>query len=516
MINEILYGAYARIAIKEGVDKVVDAVKVTLGPAGRCVVISHAEPSPNGMMYWPLHVTKDGVTVARSIDLSGLHRIGGKFVKEAAQKTMDQSGDGTTTCCVLLQAMVERGMIAISNGSNPISVKTYIEEIVVDVVAELIKLAIPVGGNNDTIRQVATVSSNNDMVLGGLIADAFKQIGDDGVVTIEESATTETYIKVIDGYDFDRGYITPAFINNSARQECILHDVNVLLYDKKIAKMSHFGDWLMEAMKEPLLIICDDMEGEALATFAMNTRNQAIKSCVVKAPMFGEARREAMEDIAAFTGATYISDEKGSSLQKMKLSQLGKCNKVIISKERTVLIGGKGDTEDLLNDLRMNETEVDGQEKEAIQARIAKLTGGVAVLYVGAATETEMKEKKDRADDAVRATKAAISEGIVPGAGTAYIRCLKKLDLPGFMQDVLVTPLYQICMNAGVGDINMVYSNVFIATGNYGYNAKTDTVEDLVEAGIIDPVKVLRCALQNAASSAIMILTSETLIANCV
>lgn len=531
MQRQILFGKDSRTGIKAGVDKVANAVKVTLGPKGRNVIISRSAPSTEGMRYYQPLITKDGVTVSRNIVLADyIENTGAMVIKEAAEKTMLMAGDGTTTTCVLVQAIFNHGLELVDAGANPQEVKRGIDDAVAEVVAGLKKIAIPVSGDVEKIRQIATVSANNDVFVGNLIAEAFEKIGSDGIITIEESKSTETSIKVINGYQFDRGWISPYFITNHARSECEFVSPYILLYDKKLYLMKPLENIINLIMSEgkPLLIICDDAEGEALAAIAMNTVNTAssFKACIVRSPGFADAKREEMEDLATITGAMYISDEKGTSLEKANLKSLGKAEKVIVGREETIIIGGKGnkeDVENLLNDLKMNMVGADEAEKTRIEKRIAKLTGGVAVLYVGAPTETEMRERKDRCDDAIRATKAAVAEGYVAGGGNVFARMGNLIDATddygkgwNILATVLLEPLKQICANAGVNSTEVMnkadISHKTVGKFLIGYNAKTEVVENLIESGIIDPVKVLRCCIEHAASAATMLLTAECLI----
>ena len=514
MQKRILIGKEARDVIFEGVKKVAQAVVSTLGPMGRSVIISRALPSQNGMQYYMPFSTKDGVSVARNITLDNqLENTGANLIKQAAEKTMMDSGDGTTTTCLLTMRILEEGIKAIDNGANPQELKREIDKAVASVVEQLKSISVPIDNDTEKIRNVATVSANNDKVIGDLIAEAFSKIGKDGIIDIQESGNAETKIEVASGIKIERGWESQYFVTNKAKNECELIDPLILLYDKKISTLSQFGDALLPIIKEgrQLLIICEESDGEALAALAMNASDGVLRSCIIKCPEFGEKKREAMEDIAMLTGATYISDEKGKSLSKAQMSDLGTAKKVVISKNETSIISpntNKEELNDLLDNLKMDLVDKVGEEKQLIENRIARLTGGVAVLYVGANTEVEMKEKKDRCDDAVRATRAAVSEGYVPGGGTAFLRIESGSQL---IDSVLVSPLKQICENAGVEFMNIL-GQVSVAKGNIGYNAKDNKIEDLVVAGIIDPVKVLRNSIENAASVATTILTSNTLI----
>lgn len=554
MTKKTLYGTDARQKILEGVKKISAAVKVTLGPLGRNVIIAQSG-IVNGydVRSLPLHVSKDGYTVTKAFDLDDpFEKVGVLMIKECAQKSVDQSGDGTTTTCILAEAIFEKGMELVNAGANPLELKKGIDKAVEYVVAELKKMAIPVAGDVERIRQVATVSANNDKEIGDLIADAFAKIGDYGVINIEEAKGVETEVKVIEGVQIERGWISPYFVNNREKQICEFDNPLILLYQNRLTHHTQYQKAveLSVQMQRPLVIICEDADEEGLATLAMNNQQGRIRCCIIRSPFFGQQRLEAMEDIALATGGTFISDSKGLDIKEMDASWFGQCKRISVSKDETIIAEGVYEKEkfaDFINELKMNLTQAKGDdEKEVIEKRIARLTGGIAVIYVGGATETEMKEKKDRVDDAVRATKAAIAEGYVCGGATAFVRCIKKhiavnIDaiptispeesikifnqtglltwesdesedsLNVLINTVLLEPLRQICNNSGV-DSNSIIKQVLSSNGNVGYNAKTDTIEDLVLSGIIDPVKVLRCALQNAASSAGMILTSECMI----
>lgn len=527
MNKKTIYGPEARAKVLEGVQKIVAAVKVTLGPMGRNVLISQSMVVDYGVHSLPIHVTKDGYTVARAFDLfdDPFAKAGVLMIKEAAQKTVDQAGDGTTTCCVLAEAIVIEGMKLVESGANPMEVKRGIDKAVEYVVSELKKMAVPIKGDVEKIRQIATVSANNDSSIGDLIADAFAKIGEEGIIDIEAGRGVQTEIKIADGYKWYNGWISPLFVNNKDKQICEFAHPYILLYDRKVTHHTQVQRALELVLPtgKPILIICEDAADEGLAFLAMNNMQGRIQCCVVKSPSYGEQRREEMEDIAILTGGSYISDIKGVNVKEIELENLGIAKKIIVSKDETIIIEGNTDedaVDSLLNELRMNLAQAKNEdEKYPIEKRIARLKGGVAVIQVGAATETEMKEKLDRFDDAVRATKAAIAEGFLPGAGTSYIR----VHLPNVEDESLrggyniifnsiTHPLKQICLNAGK-DAQAIYTKVDAsADNNFGYNAKSDQLEDLVESGIIDPAKVLRCALQNAASSAGMILTSEALI----
>lgn len=516
MNKKTLYGSEARAKILEGVKKIVAAISPTLGPSGRNICISQSIVVDYGVHSLPVHITKDGVTVARAFDLDEpMEKPGVLLVKEACQKTVDQAGDGTTTCAVLLEAIAIEGIKLVEQGANPMQLKKEIDNAVEYVVSELQKMAIPVKGNIERIRQIATVSANNDSSIGDKIAEAYEKIGEEGVIDIVQSTGTKTEVKTTDGFKFDNGWISPYFINNKQKQVTEFGEPYILLYDKRITHHSQFENILTQIVPSgrPVLIICEDADEEGLAVLAMNNINQkgglVGRVCIVKAP-FGENRFQNMEDIATLTGGTFFSDRKGLDIKKAKLNELGIAQKAIITKDETIIIGGKSnkkELENLLNELRMNLTQAKNEdEKSPIEKRIARLTGGIAVIHVGAATETEMKERLDRFDDSVRATKAAIEEGFLPGAGTAFL----SIENTGskIIDAILDAPIKQICANAGVESDEKIK---FIRgkKSTIGYNAKTDKIEDLIESGIIDPAKVLRCALQNAASAAGMILTCE-------
>lgn len=555
MNKKTLYGREAREKILEGVTKIVDAVKVTLGPLGRNVLISQSMIHDYSVHALPVHITKDGYTVTRAFELTDdpFAQAGVLMVKEAAQKTVTEAGDGTTSCCVLVEAIVKDGIARIENGENPVDIKKSIDKEVEYVVAQLKKMSTPIKGDIEKIRQIATISANNDEEIGGWIAKAFQKIGDEGVIDIEANKSMVTEIKISDGYKFDKSWVSPLFINNKEKQICEFENPFILLYDKRIIHHTQIARALEMANNSgrAILIICEDAQEEGLAFLALNTIQGRLKCCVVKAPSFGEQQRIEMEDLAILTGGTYISDLRGVDIKEIEQENFGNAQKVIVTKEETIIIGGQADKEkleNLLNELKMNLAQAKTEdERYPIERRIAKLTGGVAVIQVGAPTETELKEKLDRYDDAVRATKAAIAEGYVPGGGTAFLRIAltKRLAInvdalggltveevieayaktgeliggatafnaTSIITSVLFEPLRQICRNSGVDD-EAIIKLVLTKGQNIGYNAKTGNVEDLVEAGVVDPTKVLRCALQNAASLASMILTCEVLIAD--
>jgi chaperonin GroEL len=516
MAKDIRYNIEARNGIKSGVDKLADAVKVTLGPRGRNVIISKSFGAPT--------VTKDGVTVAKEIELKdALENMGAQMVKEVASKTNDLAGDGTTTATVLAQAIVKEGLKNVAAGANPMELKRGIDMAVTRIVDNLIEQSMEVGDSSDKIKQIASISANNDDVVGDLIAQAFGKVGKEGVITVEEAKGTETYVDVVEGMQFDRGYLSPYFVTDSEKMTTELEDPYILIVDKKISSMKDLMPVLEPAAQsgKPLLIIAEDVEGEALATLVVNKLRGSLKIAAVKAPGFGDRRKAMLEDIAILTGGTVISEERGFTLENATLDMLGTAEKVDIDKDNTTIVNGSGNEADIKN--RINqiksqiETTTSDYDKEKLQERLAKLAGGVAVLYVGAASEVEMKEKKDRVDDALHATRAAVEEGIVPGGGVALVRALKALE--GFelgsddentgvqiVAKAIESPMRTIVHNAG-GEGSVVINKV-IESGQ-GYDANTETYVDMLSAGIIDPTKVTRVALQNAASVSGMILTTE-------
>lgn len=526
MNKRILLNDEARKAVQKGINIAADTTCVTLGAMGRNVIISENYVVDYGFQSRPLHISKDGITVIDSIRLSDpVENIGVLLVREASGKTASMAGDGTTSTALLTQVIVNKGMKAIEKGANPVQLKKGIEKGVEYVVQEIKKLAIPVGEDIEKIRQVATVSANNDSSIGDLIAEAYSKIGKDGIINLEDSQSVETTVKITDGFQFDRGWISPYFITDKSKETSELVDPYILLYDRTISQWQSIEPIIIKVKEQnrPLLIICADADGEALAALAMNTAAKRISTCVVKAPLFGDLQREIMEDIAICVGGTYVNDLKGMKLENTALVMLGEAKRVTITKDSTTIIGGAKNQdaqEELLNDLKMNLTQAKGDEARGkIERRIARLTGGVAVISVGAATEVALKEKKDRCDDAVRAVRAAIAEGYLVGAGTAFLRIpavahTDETDLAkgyNLVLEVLEEPLRKICQNSGV-DPKEIIDLVKNSQGNFGFNAKTEKVEDLLEAGILDPAKVLRCSIENAASAAIMLLTSDALI----
>ncbi len=523
MAKEIKFNIKAREELKNGVDALADAVKVTLGPKGRNVIIEKKFGAP--------HITKDGVTVAREIELEDpFQNMGAQLVKEVASKTGDQAGDGTTTATVLAQAIVNVGLKNVAAGANPMDLKRGIDKAVSKVVEGIKAQSVEVDDDIKKIQDVARVSANNDEEIGRLIAEAMKKVKKEGVITVEEAKGTETSVDVVEGMQFDRGYISPYFVTNSDKMECEMENPYILLYDKKISNLKDMLP-VLEAVAQsgrPLLIIAEDVDNEALATLVVNRLRGSLKICAVKAPGFGDRRKEMLEDIAILTNGTVISEVKGMQLSQATVQDLGTAEKVTVNKDNTTIVNGGGNSEAIaarVNQIKAQiETTTSNYDKEKLQERLAKLAGGVAVLYIGAPSEVEMKEKKDRVDDALSATRAAIAEGIVPGGGVAYIRCLPALDeLKGDNDDentgiaiirrAIEEPMRQIVANAGVEGA-VILQKVREGQGDYGYNARTDTFENFFETGVIDPAKVTRVALENAASIAGMFLTTECVIAD--
>jgi len=518
MAKEIKFDVEARDLIKKGVDELANAVKVTLGPKGRNVVIDKKFGAPQ--------ITKDGVTVAKEIELSDAYaNVGAQMAKEVASKTADDAGDGTTTATVLAQSIVTVGLKNVTAGANPMDLKRGIDRAVKAVVESLKAQSKSISVESDKLEQVASISANNDKEIGELIGRAMKKVGKEGVITVEESKTAETYDEVVEGMQFDRGYISPYFVTDTEKMEAELESPYILLYDKKISTMKDLMPVLEPAAQsgKPLLIIAEDIDGEALATLVVNRIRGSLKVAAVKAPGFGDRRKEMLEDIATLTGGVVITEEKGMKLENTTLEMLGTCEKVTIDKENTTVVNGSGDKETIaarVNQIKTHiETTTSDYDKEKLQERLAKLAGGVAVLYVGAASEVEMKEKKDRVDDALSATRAAVEEGIVPGGGVAYIRAISSLEgLEGENADettgvtivkrAIEEPLRQIVTNAG-GEGSVVVQKVKEGTEDFGYNARIDEYQNLLTAGVIDPTKVSRVALENAASIAGMFLTTE-------
>jgi chaperonin GroEL len=524
MAKQLYFDIDARNKMKRGVDILANAVKVTLGPKGRNVVLEKKFGAPS--------ITKDGVTVAKEIELEDLiENMGAQMVKEVASKTADIAGDGTTTATVLAQSIIAEGLKMVAAGANPMDLKRGIDTAVGLVVENLRKQSQAVGNDSNKIQQVATISANNDETIGKLIAEAFGKVGKEGVITVEEAKGTDTTVDVVEGMQFDRGYISPYFVTNSEKMEAELQNPYILIYDKKISAMKDILHILEKVAQSgrPLLIISEDLEGEALATLVVNKLRGTIKVAAVKAPGFGDRRKEMLTDIAILTGGTVISEELGHKLEGADLASLGQAASVTIDKDNTTVVGGKGKKEDItgrVNQIKAQlENTTSDYDREKLQERLAKLAGGVAVLYVGAATEVEMKEKKDRVDDALHATRAAVEEGIVPGGGVAYIRAVEALEpkIKGQIADeqtgmaivrrALEEPLRILTANAGI-DGSIVVQKVKEGQGDYGFNARTEVYENLFAAGVIDPTKVSRVALENAASIAGMLLTTECVVAD--
>ena len=521
MAKIIKYNMEARDLLKQGVDQLANAVKVTLGPKGRNVVIEKKFGAPV--------ITKDGVSVAKEVELEDkFENTGAQLVKSVASKTGDDAGDGTTTATILTQAIVNEGLKNVTAGANPMDLKRGIDKAVNKVVDYIKANAEVVGDNYDKIEQVATVSANNDPEIGKLLADAMRKVSKDGVITVEDSKTRDTTIGVTEGMQFDRGYLSGYFVTDTDKMECVMDDPYILLYDKKISNLKEFLPILQPAAESgrPLLVIAEDVDSEALTTLVVNRLRGGLKICAVKAPGFGDRRKAMLEDIAVLTGGVVISEEKGLKLEQATLEMLGTAKKVTVDKENTTIVGGAGNKENIQDRVQQIKNEIantkSNYDKEKLQERLAKLAGGVAVLYVGANSEVEMKEKKDRVDDALCATRAATEEGVVVGGGTTYIRAQKELaELKGdnadeqtginIVRPALEEPLRQIVFNAG-GEGAVVVDKVRQGEGDYGYNARTDTYQDLRAAGVIDPAKVARVALENAASIAGMFLTTECLI----
>ena len=520
MAKQIIYAENSRQAILRGVNQLADAVKVTLGPKGRNVVLEKKFGGPN--------ITKDGVTVAKEIELKDpLENMGAQMVREVASKTSDVAGDGTTTATILAQAIFREGVKAVAAGANPMALKRGIDKAVQAAVEEVKKLSKPVSG--DMIAQVGTISANSDPTIGNIIAEAMKKVGKDGVITVEESKTMVTELSTVDGMQFDRGYLSPYFVSDAERMESVLEDPYILIHEKKISNMKDLLPLLEQIARsgKPLLIIAEEVEGEALATLVVNKLRGTLNACAVKAPGFGDRRKAMLDDIAVLTGGKSIMEETGIKLEGVRLDDLGRAKRVTVDKDNTTIVDGNGSQKSIEGRIKQLRTQIDettsDYDREKLQERLAKLAGGVAIIKVGAATETEMKEKKARVEDALHATRAAVEEGIVPGGGVALLRASKALD--GFKADgdeqigvnivrrACQEPLRQIVLNSGTEGAIVVEKISENANPNFGFNAQTDTYEDLVVSGVIDPTKVTRTALQNAASIASLMLTTEAMIA---
>src|SRR6201993_213658 len=522
MAKDISFNLEARDALKRGVDALANAVKVTLGPKGRNVIIDKKFGSPV--------ITKDGVSVAKEIELSHpVENMGAQLLKEVASKTADAAGDGTTTATVLAQAIVTAGLKNVSAGANPMDLKRGIDKAVIAVVENLQKQSQSIGNDNKKIEQVATISANNDSIIGKLIAEAMGKVKKEGVITVEEAKGTDTTVEVVEGMQFDRGYISPYFVTDADKMQTVFENPYVLIYEKKISSMKELLPVLEKAVQtgKPLLIIAEDLDGEALQTLVVNRLRSNLKIAAVKAPGFGDRRKAMLEDIAILTGGKFISEEVGFKLENADLTSLGKAEKITIDKDNTTIVGGSGKKADILARVNQIKAQIESTtsdyDKEKLQERLAKLAGGVAVLYIGAATEVEMKEKKDRVDDALAATRAAVEEGIVPGGGVAYIRAIASLEkLKGINDDettgmaivkrAIEEPLRQICANAGI-EGSIVVQKVKEGKDDFGFNARTEVYENLLKAGVIDPTKVTRIALENAASVGGMLLTTDCVLA---
>jgi len=523
MSKQLFFELDARNKMKKGVDVLANAVKVTLGPQGRNVVLEKKFGAPA--------ITKDGVSVAKEIELEDpIENMGAQMVKEVASKTADIAGDGTTTATVLAQAMINEGLKNVAAGANPMDLKRGMDKAVEAIVQNLKEQSRFVGSDVQKIRQVATISANNDDMIGGLIAEAFAKVGTEGVITVEEAKGTGTTVEVVEGMQFDRGYISPYFVTNSEKMQVVLEKPYILIYDKKLSTMKELLPILEKTAQagRPLLIIAEDLEGEALATLVVNKIRGTLKVAAVKAPGFGDRRREMLQDIAVLTNGTLISEEQGYKLENADLTSLGSCESVTIDKDNTTIVGGYGNKDAIAGRISQIKAQIESTtsdyDREKLQERLAKLSGGVAVLYVGAATEVEMKEKKDRVDDALHATRAAVQEGIVPGGGVAYIRAVEKLnELQGANDDEstgiaivkrsVEEPLRQIVYNCGL-EGSVVIGKIREGKADYGFNARTEQYENLFEAGVIDPTKVTRIAIENAASIAGMLLTTECVVAD--
>jgi chaperonin GroEL len=523
MAKEIIFDVEARDRLKKGVDALANAVKITLGPKGRNVIIDKKYGAP--------HITKDGVSVAKEIELSdAVENMGAQMVREVASKTADIAGDGTTTATVLAQAIITAGLKNVAAGANPMDLKRGIDKAVLNIVADLKKQSQEVGSDNDKIKQIATISANNDESIGSLIAHAMKVVGNSGVITVEEAKGTETEVKTVEGMQFDRGYLSPYFVTNAEKMIAELENPYVLIYDKKISNIQEILPVLEPVAQsgKPLVIIAEDIDGTALSTLVINRLKAGLKIAAVKAPGFGDRRKEMLEDIAILTGGTVISEERGFKLENATIEHLGTAEKIDIDKDNTTIVNGQGHKDQIqarINQIKSQiETTTSDYDREKLQERLAKLSGGVAVLYVGAATEMEMKEKKDRVDDALSATRAAVEEGIVPGGGVALIRAISSLEkLKGTNEDentgisivrrAVEEPLRQIVKNAG-GEGAVIVQKVIEGKKDFGYNARTEVFENLYKAGVIDPTKVTRIAIENAASISSMLLTTECVIAD--
>lgn len=524
MAKNIIYGNEARLKIKEGVDKLANAVKVTLGPCGRNVVLEKK--------YGPSTITKDGISVAKEIELKdSVENIGAQLIKEVASKTNDGAGDGTTTATVLAQSIYNNSLKYVTSGANPVEIKKGIDLAVENVIAEIKNISKEIDNNSSDIEQVATISANNDSEIGKMIAEAMAKVGKDGVITVEEAKGTQTSVKVVEGMEFDRGYLSPYFVTNTEKMTVEMENPYILITDKKISALKELLPILESVAQsgKPLLIIAEDVDGEALTTLVVNRLRIGLKICAVKVPGFGDRKKEILQDIAIVTGGNVISEEQGRKLENITIEDLGKAEKINISKDNTVIVNGNGNKEainDRANQIRSQiENTKSEYDKEKLQERLAKISGGVAVLYIGASTEVEMKEKKDRVDDALHATRAAVQEGIVPGGGVTLLRCSEKIiNLKGENEDqklginivykTLFAPIKTILSNAGEENIDVIINSILNNSGDYGYNARLKKFENFFKTGVIDPAKVTRLAIENAASISGLLITSDCVISD--
>lgn len=524
MVKDIIYGNEARLKIKEGVDKLANAVKVTLGPCGRNVVLEKK--------YGPSTITKDGISVAKEIELKdSVENIGAQLIKEVASKTNDGAGDGTTTATVLAQSIYNNSLKYVTSGANPVEIKKGIDLAVENVITEIKNIAKEIDNNSSDIEQVATISANNDSEIGKMIAEAMAKVGKDGVITVEEAKGTQTSVKVVEGMEFDRGYLSPYFVTNTEKMTVEMENPYILITDKKISALKELLPILESVAQsgKPLLIIAEDVDGEALTTLVVNRLRIGLKICAVKAPGFGDRKKEILQDIAIVTGGNVISEEQGRKLENITIEDLGKAEKINITKDNTVIVNGNGNKKEIndrANQIRSQIENIKSEyDKEKLQERLAKISGGVAVLYIGASTEVEMKEKKDRVDDALHATRAAVQEGIVPGGGVTLLRCSEKIiNIKGENEDQnlginivyksLFAPIKTILSNAGEENIDVIINSILNNSGDYGYNARLKKFENFFKTGVIDPAKVTRLAIENAASISGLLITSDCVISD--
>lgn len=524
MAKDIIYGNEARLKIKEGVDRLANAVKVTLGPCGRNVVLEKK--------YGPSTITKDGISVAKEIELKDpVENIGAQLIKEVASKTNDGAGDGTTTATVLAQSIYNNSLKYVTSGANPVEIKKGIDLAVENVIAEIKNISKEIDNNSSDIEQVATISANNDSEIGKMIAEAMAKVGKDGVITVEEAKGTQTSVKVVEGMEFDRGYLSPYFVTNTEKMTVEMENPYILITDKKISALKELLPILESVAQsgKPLLIIAEDVDGEALTTLVVNRLRIGLKICAVKAPGFGDRKKEILQDIAIVTGGNVISEEQGRKLENITIEDLGKAEKINITKDNTVIVNGNGNKKEINDRANQIRSQIENTkseyDKEKLQERLAKISGGVAVLYIGASTEVEMKEKKDRVDDALHATRAAVQEGIVPGGGVTLLRCSEKIiNLKGENEDQklginivyksLFAPIKTILSNAGEENIDVIINAILNNSGDYGYNARLKKFENFFKTGVIDPAKVTRLAIENAASISGLLITSDCVISD--